>query len=128
MASREKQKAEARKAERASSPATASMRGLRMSARKIRVVANIIRGLSVDDAVTSLAMQRRRAAEPLRKVLESAVANADQRNMDVDSLVVCEVQIDKGAIQRRFMPRAHGRATRIRKQTAHITIKLSEEK
>ncbi|MCP4503468.1 MAG: 50S ribosomal protein L22 [Deltaproteobacteria bacterium] len=104
------------------------MRGLRMSARKIRVVANIIRGLSVDDAVTSLAMQRRRAAEPLRKVLESAVANADQRNMDVDSLIVSEVQIDKGAIQRRFMPRAQGRATRIRKQTAHITIKLSEEK
>jgi large subunit ribosomal protein L22 len=124
---RVKAKAEARKEAKKAGAAVASLRGLRMSARKIRVVADVIRGLSVDDAVTTLAMQRRRAAEPLRKVLESAVANADQRDMDIDKFVVSEVQINKGAIQRRYMPRAHGRATRIRKQTAHITIKLSEK-
>ncbi len=126
MSSNEKKKAEARAQKRAEGPVRAEMRGLRMSARKIRVVADLIRGLPVDEAATALALQRRRAAEPLRKVLDSAVANADQRNLDIDRLIISDVQIDKGAIQRRYMPRAHGRATRIRKQTAHISMQLTE--
>lgn len=127
MSRREKEKARARKEQRAAGPATAQLRGLRMSARKIRVVANGIRGMNVDDAATSLALQQRRAAGPLRKVLEAAVASADDRNMDIDKLVVSEVQIHKGAIMRRYQPRAHGRANRIRKQTAHIQISLTEK-
>jgi large subunit ribosomal protein L22 len=97
-----------------------------MSARKVRVMADLVRGKNVEDALTALAFQRRAAALPLRKVLDSAVANADQRGMDLDKLYVSEVQIDKGSIMRRYQPRAHGRATRIRKQTSHIRVALSE--
>jgi large subunit ribosomal protein L22 len=125
MASREKKKAESRKQARAEGPAQAQSRGLRMSARKARVLANLVRGRSVDDALTMLAFQPRRAAGPLRKAIDSAVANADQRGLDLDNLVISNVQIDKGPIMRRFMPRAHGRAYRIRKQTSHITVQLT---
>ncbi len=124
---REKMKAEARKAARKEGPATSHLEGVRISARKVRVLADMIRGKRVDEALTQLAFQRRAGAPILRKALDSAVANADQKKMDLDQLVVKDVQIDKGAIMRRFMPRAHGRATPIRKQTAHITIKLGVE-
>jgi large subunit ribosomal protein L22 len=97
-----------------------------MSARKVRVVADVIRGKSVDEALTLLAFQRRAAAAPIRKVLDSAVANADQRGLDLDQLVVSEIQVDKGPIMRRYQPRAHGRAYRIRKQTSHIRVAVSE--
>ena len=127
MATREKKKAEARKAARESGPAVASYKDIRMSARKARIVADMIRGKPVDEAATILAFQRKYAAVPIRKCLDAAVANADQRNMDIDDLVVSDIQIDKGPIMRRFMARAHGRATRIRKQTSHIRIALSEK-
>jgi len=126
MASREKAKAERRKAAKKAGPATARLNDVRMSARKTRVLADVIRGMSVDQAATTLAFQRRASALPLRKALDSAVANADQRKLDVDKLVIQDVMIDKGPIMRRYMPRAHGRATRIRKQTMHITIQLVE--
>lgn len=126
MAKKEKAKAEARKAARKEGPAAAELRGERMSARKIRVLANIIRGMSAAEALTTLAFQRRGAAAPLRKLLEAAVANAEQRKMNLDNLVVSGLQVNKGPIAYRFMPRAHGRATRIRKQTAHIEVKLTE--
>lgn len=126
MASREKKKAEARKLKRSEGPARAEQRGLRMSARKARVLADMVRGKAVDDALTSLAFQVRRASKSLRKAIDSAVANADQRGLDLDKLVISEVKIDKGPLMRRFMPRAHGRAYRIRKQTSHITVQLSE--
>lgn len=127
MASREKKKAEARKAAKKAGPAVAEFKDHRMSARKARVVADMIRGKPVDEAATLLAFQQKAAAGPLRKCLDSAVANADQRQMDIDDLVVTDIQIDKGPLMRRFMPRAHGRAYRIRKQTAHIKIALSEQ-
>jgi len=126
MARREKQKAEARKKAREEGGAVAEYKGIRMSARKARVIADVIRGLPVDEAHTALAFQRRAAAVPMQKALESAIANADQRKMDVDRLIVGEVQVNKGAIMRRYMPRAHGRATRVRKQTSHIRIQLVE--
>lgn len=126
MSTRERKKAEARKAKRSEGPVRAVYRGLRMSARKARVIADLIRGKSVDEALTLLAFQRRKAAGPLRKVIDSAVANADQRGLDLDRLVISAVQVDKGPILRRYMPRAHGRAYRIRKQTSHITVQLSE--
>jgi large subunit ribosomal protein L22 len=97
---------------------------VRISARKVRVLADLIRGLPVDQALTKLAFQRRAGAPILRKVIDSAVANADFRKLDLDTLVVLDVQINKGAIMRRYLPRAHGRATPIRKQTAHIHVKL----
>ena len=126
MAKREKQKAEARKKARQEGPVRAAITDVRMSARKANVVAKAIRGKTVDDAVTTLAFQRRRAAEPLRKLLDAAVANADERGLDVDKLVVSKLLVEKGPIMRRYLPRAHGRATRIRKQTTHFRVELTE--
>lgn len=121
---REKLKAELRQQARQEGPAVAILRDVRISARKVRVLADLIRGLPVDQALTKLAFQRRAGAPILRKVIDSAVANADFRKLDLDRLVVLDVQINKGAILRRYLPRAHGRATPIRKQTAHIHVKL----
>jgi len=125
---REKAKAEARKQARKDGPAQAHLLGTRISARKVRVLADVIRGMKVDQALTTLAFQQRAGAPLVRKALDSAVANADQRKMDIDSLVVLDVQVDKAGVMRRFLPRAHGRATPIRKQLAHIHVKLGAAK
>jgi large subunit ribosomal protein L22 len=122
---REKAKAEARKQAKKDGPATARLQSTRISARKVRVLADVVRGMPVGDALTVLAFQQRAGAPVLKKALDSAVANADQRKMDLDSLVVADVQIDKAGVMRRHLPRAHGRATPIRKQLAHITVKLA---
>ncbi len=124
---REKAKALARKQARAEGPATARVNEQRISARKVRVLADIVRGKSVDYALTLLAFQQRAGAPLLKKAIDSAVANADFRKMDLDNLIVADVQIDKAGVMRRFLPRAHGRATPIRKQLAHITVKLAEK-
>jgi large subunit ribosomal protein L22 len=126
MARREKAKAESRKKARVEGPAQAHLQAVRISARKMRILADIIRGKSVDEALTLLAFQRRAGAPVLRKVLDSAVANADKKKMDVDKLVVADVQIDKAGVMRRYLPRAHGRATPIRKQLSHVNVKLVE--
>ncbi len=124
---REKAKAEARKAARKEGPAQAHANGVRISARKVRVLADQIRGKSVDFALTFLAFQRRAGAPILRKAIDSAVANADQRKMDLDKLMVVDVQIDKAGMMRRFLPRAHGRATPFKKQLAHVHVRLAEK-
>lgn len=122
---REKQKAELRKLARFEGPATARMTSVRISARKARVLADVVRGMPVEQALTILAFQQRAGAPLLKKVLDSAVANADQRKMDLDTLVVADVQIDKAGMLKRFLPRAHGRATPFKKQLSHITVKLA---
>ena len=122
---REKQKAELRKQARLDGPATASMTSVRISARKARVLADVVRGMPVEQALTVLAFQQRAGAPLLKKVLDSAVANADQRKMDLDTLIVVDVQIDKAGMLKRFLPRAHGRATPFKKQLSHITVKLA---
>lgn len=127
MASLEKKKAEERKAKRKSGPVTASMRDLGMSARKIRVIADGIRNRSLSYAFAFLSTQKKACCGPLKKLLESAAANADQRNIDVDKLSVTQIVVDKGPIRKRFMPRAQGRATKIRKQSAHIQVVLTEK-
>lgn len=126
MSRREKAKAEARKKARQEGPATAHLEATRISARKVRVLADVVRGMSVDQALTTLAFQQRAGAPILRKVIDSAVANADQRKMDIDKLIIADVQIDKAGVMRRYLPRAHGRATPIRKQLAHIHVALTE--
>lgn len=123
---KEKAKAEARKAARKSGPAQAHLVATRISARKMRVLADVVRGMPVDGALTTLAFQPRAGAPILEKVIRSAVANAEQRKMDIDTLVVADVQIDKAGVMRRFLPRAHGRATPIRKQLAHVHVALVE--
>lgn len=122
---REKMKADARKQKRADGGAVARMQGVRISARKVRVLADAVRGMPVEQALTLLAFQQRAGAPLLKKVLDSAVANADQRKMDLDALVVADVQIDKAGMLKRFLPRAHGRATPFKKQLSHITVKLA---
>lgn len=125
MATRERKKALARKQARALEVATASLRKLKTSSRKARVVANLVRGQLLSDAYVNLAFQKRAASEPLRALLKSAAANAVERGFDADNLIIEEIQVHKGEIGRRFMPRAQGRATPIRKQSTHIDVRLS---
>jgi large subunit ribosomal protein L22 len=127
MATNDREKAAARKEEREIGPARAILRGLGMSARKVRVVADLMRGSDVASAMTMLTHQPRAAAKPLKKLLESAVANAADRQMNVDNLVISQVLVHKGAIGKRFMQRAQGRATPIRKQSSHIELSVTEE-
>lgn len=124
MATLEKAKAVVRKEMRADGPVTAVLRNLPMSARKTRVMADEIREKSVDYALRFLSTQKRACCKPLIKLLESAIANADQRGVPLDDLVIMNIQVNKGPIRKRFMPRAQGRATKIRKQTAHISVAL----
>jgi ribosomal protein L22 len=104
----------------------AQARYVRTSARKARLVADLVRGKGVAEAQAILAFSTRAAALPVRKVLESAVANADHNHgADASGLVLAHVTVDEGPTIRRFRPRAMGRATRIRKRTCHITIGLA---
>jgi ribosomal protein L22 len=104
----------------------ATARYVRGSARKARLVADIVRGKSVADAQAILAYDTHGAAEQVRKVLQSAMANADHNaGLNVQELVLAHVTVDEGPTIRRFRPRAMGRATPIRKRTCHITIGLA---
>jgi large subunit ribosomal protein L22 len=127
MATLEKKEAVLRKALRTNGPVRASLRNLSMGARKIRVIADGIRNRSLGYAFAFLSTQKKACCGPLKKLLESAAANADSRNIDIDTLNIAEIIVDKGPIRKRFMPRAQGRATKIRKQSAHIEVVLSAE-
>ena len=111
--------------------ATAKLRYLRITPRKVRVVADLIRGKNVSGALAQLAYVEKRAAEPLAKLLRSAVANAEQaakdQNLDVDMLTVKELMVDQGPSLRRFMPRAMGRAFKVLKKTSHVSLTISDE-
>jgi large subunit ribosomal protein L22 len=101
---------------------------IRQSPYKVRRVLDLVRGLPVEEARHVLAFTDRRAADPVAKVLNSAVANAEHNfALDSDELVVAEAFADEGPTLKRWRPRARGRATRIRKRTCHITIVVSEE-
>ncbi|MEI6789803.1 MAG: 50S ribosomal protein L22 [Myxococcaceae bacterium] len=125
MATRERKKALARKQARELEVGTASLRKLKTSSRKARAMANMVRGQLLSAAYANLAFQTRAAVEPLRDLLKSAAANAAERGFDTDGLIIEEIQVHKGEIGRRFMPRAQGRATPIRKQSTHIDVRLS---
>ncbi|MEZ5079709.1 MAG: 50S ribosomal protein L22 [Thermoleophilia bacterium] len=105
---------------------TATAKYVRSSARKTRLVADLVRGKGVAEAQAILAYSTRAASEPLRKVLQSALANADHNaGLNVQQLVIAELTVNEGPTIRRFRPRAQGRATRINKRTCHITIGLA---
>ena len=98
-----------------------------ISPQKARLVADVVRGMGVDQAITTLKFMPKKGAGILRKVLESAVANATQNDqVDVDNLVIKQITIDGGPSLKRIRPRAMGRATRIIKRTSHITVVLDE--
>ena len=102
--------------------ARAVLRRFRESPRKVRMVADMIRGRSVDDAMSILRLQQRKAAKMLSKVLGSAIANAtENEKADVEKLVVSKVFIDGGPVSKKWMPRSMGRANRILSRTSHVT-------
>jgi len=103
--------------------ARATLKRFRESPRKVRMVANMIRGRTVDDAMSILRLQQRKAARMLSKVLGSAIANAtENEKADADKLVVTKVSVDGGPVTKRWMPRSMGRANRINSRTSHVTI------
>jgi large subunit ribosomal protein L22 len=105
----------------------ATAKFVRTSPRKGRLVADLVRGKSVADAQAILAYSTRAAAVPLRKVLQSAIANADHNHgLDPRDLTIVRLTVDEGPTIKRFRPRAQGRATPIMKRTCHITIGLAE--
>ena len=120
-------KARARKA--AAKPVAgphAHLRFLRVAPRKVRLVADAVRGRKVGDALAMLKYTPQAAAEHLSKLLRSAVANAEQKGgrVDVDALYVKTLTVDQGPKMRRFMPRAMGRAYRVEKKTSHVYVEL----
>ncbi len=105
--------------------ARATLKRFRESPRKVRMVADMIRGRSVDDAMSILRLQQRKAAKMLSKVLGSAIANAtENEKADSDKLVVTKVFIDGGPTNKRWMPRSMGRANRILGRTSHVTVEV----
>ena len=106
--------------------ATATARYIRMSPKKIRLMADLIRGKALSFAEVQLTVAIKDAAIPLRKLLQSARANAVLKNMDAAKLFVKGITVDGGPTLKRSRPRAFGRAAAIRKRTSHITIVLSE--
>jgi large subunit ribosomal protein L22 len=108
--------------------ATARVRYLRIAPMKTRRVVDLIRGLPAAEAQAILAFAPQAAAEPVGKVLASAVANAQNNySLDPRTLVVSEAFVDEGPTMKRFRPRAQGRAYRIRKRTSHVTIVVTSQ-
>ncbi|WP_448215582.1 50S ribosomal protein L22 [Endozoicomonas sp. 2B-B] len=102
-------------------------KGARISAQKARLVADQIRGKAVGEALDLLAFSPKKAAELVKKVLESAIANAEHNEgMDIDELTVSAIFVDEGMTMKRIRPRAKGRADRILKRSCHITVKVAE--
>ncbi len=101
--------------------------GARISAQKARLVADQIRGKSVGEALNILAFSTKKGAHLVKKVLESAIANAEHNNgADIDELRVSTVFVDEGMTMKRIRPRAKGRADRILKRSCHITVKVAD--
>ncbi len=108
---------------------SASLKFIRISPRKMRVVADLVRSTTVDKALAQLKFMNKRAAKPIEKIIKSAVANAEH-NLEIkqDNLFLKTITVDDGPTLDRWMPRAHGRATPIRKRTSHVKVILSEIK
>lgn len=107
----------------------AKHRFARTSAQKARLVADLIREKTVVEALMTLQLTNKKAAQLIRKVLESAIANAEHNvGMDVDQLNVARIFVDEGPTLKRTMPRAKGRADRISKRSSHITVVVSDQK
>ncbi|MBU0485815.1 MAG: 50S ribosomal protein L22 [Proteobacteria bacterium] len=103
-------------------------RHIRISPQKARLVADLVRGKDVESAINMLRFMPKKGARILRKVIESAVANASQNEtIDVDTLFIKKVIVDGGPMLKRIRPRAMGRATKILKRSSHITVVLDEQ-
>ena len=108
--------------------AEATLRNIRISPQKLNLVAGLIRNQPASQAVATLTFSKRRIAVQVKKVLQSAIANAENNHqLDVDRLVVSRAEVGKSIVMRRFMARGRGRASRIEKWFSHITIVVSEQ-
>ena len=107
----------------------ASLKHLRMSPQKVRLVLDIVRTMPVEKALDQLRFQKKLAASSVAKLLNSAIANAvNTYSLEKSNLYIKSIQADEGVMLKRFMPRAHGRATSIRKRGCHIAVTLAEIK
>ena len=105
----------------------AVLKFVRLSPMKGRLLADLVRGKKVDEALNILKFSNQRAAGILKKVLDSAIANAENNNgADVDELKISEILVDEGPVMKRMRPRAKGRGDRILKRTSHITVRVSD--
>lgn len=110
--------------------ARAVVRHVRISPRKVRIVANMVRGKSLDEALGLLRLVPKKSSKVVSKLLQSAAANADDKSkgkVDADALFVRSIQVDNGPLVKRWMPRAMGRANRIQRRTSHITVVVDED-
>jgi large subunit ribosomal protein L22 len=108
--------------------AKAIVRHVRIAPRKVQLVADLVRGKKVDEALAILKYTPRGAATVIEKLVKSAVANAENNhNMDADNLYISEIHANQGPTMKRYRPRAFGRAARIRKRTSHIGVVLKEK-
>ena len=106
---------------------SATLKYVRLSPQKARLVADQIRGLPVERAVELLVFSNKKAASVIKKVLDSAIANAEHNEgADIDELRVSEILVDQGPVQKRFKARARGRANRILKRTSHVKVTVSD--
>ena len=109
--------------------ATATLRYLKASPQKVRLIADLIRGKRVDEALSILRFTKKSSAKDLEKLLRSAVANAETKegNVDTDELVVSKIFVNEGPREKRIQPAPMGRAFRIQKRKAHVTVHVSDE-
>ncbi|MCB6183753.1 50S ribosomal protein L22 [Leeia sp. TBRC 13508] len=106
---------------------SAVLKNARLSAQKCRLVADLVRGKSVDQALNILQFSPKKGAELIRALLESAIANAEHNEgADIDTLKITTIYVDKGPSLKRFSARAKGRGNRIEKQTCHVTLTVGE--
>lgn len=106
----------------------ASLKNYGQSPRKTRLVADVVRGRRVKEALGILAVLNKRAAAPIAKLLRSAVANAASAGARAEHLVVDHIAVDKGVVYKRMMPRARGASSPIFRRTSHVEVRLSEKK
>jgi len=102
----------------------AVLRNYRQSPRKVRLLADLVRGKRVPEALHTLQFVEKRAAAPFAKVIRSAAANAEQAGKKADSLVITKVAVDKGTVMKKYMPRARGSASPINRRSSHIVVEL----
>lgn len=105
----------------------AFLKNYRQSPRKVRLVADLIKGKDADKALVELGFLAKRASDPIKKLLNGAIANAKNAGYEKENLFVKEIRVDKGIVMKRIMPRAMGRASRINKRTSHVTLVLAEK-
>ncbi len=107
---------------------SATAKRLRVSPRKARLVVDLVRGMRVEAALNVLAFSTQKGAALVRKVVESAIANAESKEgADVDELRIAEIYVNKGVTMKRLRPRAKGRADRIFKRSSHVTVTVTDE-